>query len=148
MEWLRRILSLWVNLSPSLPIGVYHVVQRPVDRGAIIVVCLPTAIGTFARARDYLGRGPCPGGVEYLGKRVAGIPGDTIKVAADGVRINGFLIPNSRPLSKDSRGRPLMRAEGGVVKVGEVFLLATDHPRSFDSRYFGAIAVAPVVVVR
>jgi conjugative transfer signal peptidase TraF len=154
VDWLSRILSLWIkhtlwlNLSPSLPLGVYRPVNAPVTRGAIVVVCLPLAIGRLARERGYLGYGPCPGHVERLGKRVAAVAGDTVETRAEGVRINGFLIPGSRPLDADSRGRKLPRPEERiVVRPGELFLLATDNRRSFDSRYFGPVAVTDLVVV-
>ena len=148
MDWLSRILSLWINLSPSLPLGVYRPVDAPVTRGAIVVVCLPLTIGRLARERGYLGYGPCPGHVERLGKRVAAVAGDTVETDAGGVRINGFLIPGSRRLERDSRGRPLpVTAPRVVVRPGELFLLATDNPRSFDSRYFGAVAVTNLIVV-
>lgn len=147
MDWLGRILWLWINLSPSLPLGVYHRVPGPVHRGAIVVVCLPADIGTFARSRDYLGRGPCPGGVERLGKRVAAVAGDTVAIDADGVRINGFLLPDSRPLVSDARHRALQWAKNAVVRSGELFLLSTDHPRSFDGRYFGAVPVTNIILV-
>jgi conjugative transfer signal peptidase TraF len=148
VDWLRRILSLWINLSPSLPLGVYRPTGAPVTRGAIVVVCLPLAIGRFARERGYLGYGPCPGNVERLGKRVAAVAGDTVETGAEGVRINGFLIPASRRLERDSRGRLLpVTARRTVVRPGELFLLATDNRRSFDSRYFGPVAVTDGIVV-
>jgi conjugative transfer signal peptidase TraF len=148
VDWLRRILSLWINLSPSLPLGVYRPTGAPVTRGAIVVVCLPLAIGRFARERGYLGYGPCPGNVERLGKRVAAVAGDTVETGAEGVRINGFLIPASRRLERDSRGRLLpVAARRTVVRPGELFLLATDNRRSFDSRYFGPVAVTDGIVV-
>jgi conjugative transfer signal peptidase TraF len=148
VDWLSRILSLWINLSPSLPLGVYRPIDAPVTRGAIVVVCLPLAIGRLARERGYLGYGPCPGHVERLGKRVAAVAGDTVETDAEGVRINGFLIPRSSQLATDSRGRKLPRPEGRiVVRPGELFLLATDNRRSFDGRYFGPIAVTDPIVV-
>jgi conjugative transfer signal peptidase TraF len=140
VDWLIRILSLWVNLSPSVPLGLYRTVHAPVERGAIVVVCLPETLGRFSRNRGYLGYGACPGHVERLGKRVGAVPGDTVDIDNDGVRINGFLIPGSRPLELDSRGRRLPHIYNRViVKPGQLFLLATDDRRSFDSRYFGAI---------
>jgi len=148
VDWLRRILSLWVNLSPSLPLGVYRTIHAQPTRGAIVVVCLPSAIGRFARERGYLGYGPCPGYVERLGKRVAAVAGDTVDMTIAQVRVNGFAIPRSGRLERDSRGRPLPGTEGRiVVRAGEVFLLATDNRRSFDSRYFGAIVTTELVVI-
>jgi conjugative transfer signal peptidase TraF len=143
------MLWLWLNLSPSLPLGLYHTVPSPPVRGAIVVVCLPAQVGSFARARGYLGRGPCPGEVERLGKRVAAVAGDTVETDAEGVRINHYLVPYSRPLSSDPRGRVLTWAPRRfVVKPGELFLLATEHPRSFDGRYFGAIPERGAIVVQ
>jgi conjugative transfer signal peptidase TraF len=152
VDWLRRILwlwiELWLNLSPSLPLGVYHTAHTLPRRGSIVVVCLPITVATFARARGYLGYGPCPGHVERLGKRVAAIAADTVTTDAEGVRINGFLIPDSRPLAHDASGRQLPHAAHRVVvRPGELFLLSTDHRRSFDSRYFGPVAVTDLVVV-
>ena len=115
MDWLTRILSLWVNLSPSLPLGIYHTVHAPPTRGSIVVVCLPLTLGTFARERGYLGHGPCPGGVERLGKRVAAVAGDTVDIDGEGVRINGFVIPGSEWLERDSRGRAMPRVRGRIV---------------------------------
>jgi conjugative transfer signal peptidase TraF len=86
--------------------------------------------------------------VERLGKRVAAVAGDTVETDAEGVRINGFLIPGSPPLATDSHGRKLPRPDGWiVVRPGELFLLATDNRRSFDSRYFGPVTVTNLVVV-
>lgn len=148
MDWLRRILSLWLNLSSSIPLGVYHTIPAPPRRGSIVVVCLPATLGLFARQREYLGRGRCPGGVERLGKRVAAVAGDTVEVGAEGVRINGFLIPDSRPLANDTRGRPLPHAPRRVVVgAGALFLLSTGNRRSFDGRYFGAVTVSDLIVV-
>jgi conjugative transfer signal peptidase TraF len=140
---------LWLNLSPSLPLGLYRTVHVAPVRGAIVVVCLPRQLGVFARARDYLGRGPCAGNVERLGKRVAGVAGDTIDMDAFGVSINHVRIPHSAPLARDSRGRPLPSMTGRrIVPDGHIFILANENPRSFDSRYFGPIPVCGAIVVK
>jgi conjugative transfer signal peptidase TraF len=140
-------LGVWVNVSPSLPIGIYRTVDGPVGRGRIVLVCLPAAIGRVALERGYLGAGSCPGGVGRLGKIVAGVAGDTVDVLAGGVSINGRLIAGSAPRSRDHSGRALSHVGPGpwVVPSGMIFLLATRHPLSFDSRYFGAVPLAGVV---
>jgi conjugative transfer signal peptidase TraF len=116
-------------------------------RGSIVVLCLPMSIGRFARERGYVGSGPCPGGAGRLGKIVAAVAGDTVDVEARGVVINGRLIEASEPRARDHAGRPLTRVAPGprVVPAGMVFLLATRHPLSFDSRYYGAVPVANIV---
>jgi type IV secretory pathway protease TraF len=86
--------------------------------------------------------------VERLGKRVAAVAGDTVETDAEGVHVNHFLIPGSRSLTSDSRGRALPQKWGWIViRPGELFLVATDNRRSFDSRYFGAVAATDLIVV-
>jgi conjugative transfer signal peptidase TraF len=134
---------VWVNTSPSLPLGVYRVVPggRPVV-GAIVLVCLPPEIGAFARARGYLTHGPCPPGVELLGKPIAAVAGDNVQVEPAGVTINGRMIPMSVPLLLDSDGRPLPQRMGAhLLRPGEVFLLSTHDRRSLDARYFGVLNI-------
>jgi conjugative transfer signal peptidase TraF len=139
--------GVWINVSPSLPLGVYRVVAGPPVRGAIVLVCLGAAIGRLARARGYLGPGPCPGGAGRLGKTVAAVAGDTVDVETSGVTINGRAILSSAPLARDAQGRTLARVAPGarVIPEGMLFLLSTQHPRSFDSRYYGVVPATAVV---
>jgi conjugative transfer signal peptidase TraF len=141
--------GLWINVSPSLPLGVYRVDHRPIVRGAVVLVCLPRAIGRLARDRGYVGPGPCPGGAGRLGKIVAAVAGDTVDVDATGVTINGRPIASSAPVAQDRAGRPLARVAPGswVVPAGTIFLLATHHPLSFDSRYYGVVPAGAVYSV-
>jgi conjugative transfer signal peptidase TraF len=139
--------GLVVNVSPSLPLGVYRRVAGPPVRGTLVLVCLSDTIGRLALARGYLGPGACPGGAGRLGKTVAAIPGDTVDVEASGVTINGHSITGSAPRAHDRAGRPLPSVAPGpwVVPPGTLFLLATHHPLSFDSRYYGVVSAAAVV---
>ena len=141
-----RAAGIWVNLSGSLPIGLYRTTHGPIVRGSIVVVCLPESVAAFALEREYLQPGSCPGGVEPLGKTVAALEGDTVAVRADGVWVNGHLLMASRPLIRDSRGRLLPRLVGWGrrLSVREVALVATRRPGSFDSRYFGEINISLV----
>ncbi|HWZ61110.1 MAG TPA: conjugative transfer signal peptidase TraF [Gemmatimonadaceae bacterium] len=137
-----------VNVSPSLPLGVYRVVHRPVVRGATVLLCLPASVARVARQRGYLWRGPCTGGVAPLGKIVAAVGGDTVEATASGVRINGVLLAGSRPLAVDTRGRRLVAVAGRwVLTSGQIWIYGGGDRRSFDSRYFGPVGAADVVTV-
>lgn len=148
LEWLAilaRGANLRLNFSPSLPEGIYRAIKSPVERGSVVVVCLPRRVALAARARGYLAGGDCAGSVEALGKIVAAIAPDTVEVTDAGVRVNQRLVPNSRPLLRDRRGRRLIPWRGvAALAPGQIFLLATLRPTSFDSRYFGPICVSEV----
>ena len=139
--------TLRVNFTSSLPRGIYRSVSGRPSRGAIVLACLPPAVARFARARGYVWRGYCPGGAAPVGKVVSGIAGDSVVATTDGLIINGHRLPNTAALLRDSKGRPMtaMPRATYIVAPGEVWLTSTYNPASFDSRYFGPVAVKSVV---
>jgi conjugative transfer signal peptidase TraF len=140
-------LGLRFNLSPSMAPGVYRVTDGPIQRGATVIVCLPPALSTLAREREYISAGSCADGNAPIGKRVVAIPGDTVDVTLRGMVVNGKMMPNSRPLKADRDGRPLPRVHEGRYILAQrwVWLVSTYSERSFDSRYFGPVSVERVL---
>ena len=137
---------LRVNLSPSVPVGLYVAEplssSRHVHRGELVEVCLGPEIDVFGRSRGYLHRGRCADRTAPVGKPVFATGGDTIDVDLRGLTLNGRLTPGSRQLAIDGSGRPLPRIAAGryVVSPGEIWLVSTYSERSWDSRYFGPVA--------
>ena len=141
------LIGLRLNLTGSMPVGIYIVARDVPTRGSIVLACLSRDIAEMARARGYLSRGgSCPGSVPPVGKPVLAVPGDTIVATATGLVLNGVPVMNSKPLSSDRRGRPLPRLPAGRYPVGpDEFWLLSDYSRfSFDSRYFGAVKTGQV----
>jgi conjugative transfer signal peptidase TraF len=127
-----------------MPRGIWRVevAGTGIERGEVVSVCPPdTPAIREAAGRGYIPAGACPGGREPLIKPVAAIPGDLVTVTAHGIAVNGKPVGNSGPLEEDSAGRPLRPIPAGVYRVpaGAVWLLSGHDPRSFDSRYFGAV---------
>jgi type IV secretory pathway protease TraF len=62
------------------------------------------------------------------------------------IAVNGEPIADSAPLYSDSAGCPLQSVSVGVyhVPAGAVWLLSGHDPRSFDSRYFGAVPAVSI----
>jgi conjugative transfer signal peptidase TraF len=142
-----RLAGLRLNLTGSLPVGLYVEASGEPTRGTLVLVCLPPAVAAFARARGYVPRGgACPGSVVPIGKRVLATAGDTVAVTPTGLMLNGVPIPNSRPLGTDRKGRRLPRLAVGLYAVGhgELWAVSSYSPFSFDSRYFGAVKVSEV----
>lgn len=139
---LLHLLGARINVSPSIPVGLYWRADAPVARGAYVMFC-PPQIEVFRHAlqRGYLGSGWCPGGYGYVMKKVAGATGDVVEVADDGLRINGVPYPKSALLRLDGQGRPLPRFQTNRYTLSEfqLLLMSDAHPRSFDGRYFGPI---------
>jgi conjugative transfer signal peptidase TraF len=148
--------GLRLNLTPSLPMGVYQATDGQVVTGAVVVACLPDAVAGLAAERGYVARGrprdagrTCPGGLEPIGKLVLAVAGDTVEVREAGLRVNGREVPRSGRFPRDAEGRPVPRVSAGVhvVRAGDLWLLASVHRRSFDSRYFGPVPADNVLSV-
>src|SRR6185437_15444491 len=136
-------LGIRINLSGSIPPGIYRIVNAPVTRGAVVLVCLPPQTSAFARSRGFVPPGSCADGAAPIGKTIAALDGDTVDVGLTGVSVNGRRLPNSMPLRADSRGRPLNSYPAGRYFVGadDVWIVSSYSPASFDSRYFGPLDI-------
>lgn len=140
------VTGLRINLTGSIPPGIYRTVQFTISRGAIVLVCLPPRIAGPARERGYIPDGSCPDGSAPVGKPIVAVAGDTVDVSELGVAVNRALLANSRPLTRDSRGMQLnvLRIANRRVADHELWLVSSHSPRSFDSRYFGAVPISAV----
>jgi len=142
-----HVAGVRLNLSGSIPPGFYRTMDAPIVRGSLVLACLPARFASLARGREYLRTGSCADGSTPVGKTVAAVANDTVDVTERGVFVDGRLIPNSVPLERDSRGRilPALRLRRHVVPDGQVWLISSYSPRSFDSRYFGELAATEII---
>ena len=131
-----------LNLTESAPIGLYATQPGAAPkRGSLAVACLPESVGREALARGYLQPGACPGGAESVLKPVAAVAGDTVHITLAGVSVNGAAVPNTAQLDQDGAGRAMQPMPAGIyrVAVGEVWLLSSHSPLSWDARYWGPL---------
>jgi conjugative transfer signal peptidase TraF len=132
-------LGLRINTSPSLPVGLYVVTS---DSGAnLIEFCPAEPFAVLSVIRGYRDSGSCWDGGAPLLKQVVAKAGDLVDLSWRGISVNGLLLPNTAPLSKDTKGRPLEPWHFGCFRVapGTVWVASSYHSRSFDSRYFGPV---------
>ena len=138
------LLGVRLNLSESLPLGLY-VVTRSTNAN-LVEFCPDGQAAQLSRERDYRHVGTCPDGRTPLLKPVVARAGDFVEVSSHGIAVNGRLLPNTAPKRCDSRGRPLRAWPLGTYTVpsGYVWVASAYNPASFDSRYYGPIALALV----
>ncbi len=121
----------WYRLQPLRP------PLPPLSVGSVVLVSPPVEAAMLAAQRGYL-----PARVPLL-KPVGAMASQHVCVTAGTVRINGVVV--ARVLRADRLGRPLSAWPGcRRLYPGEVFLLSTTNPASFDSRYFGPVPMASV----
>src|SRR5579863_8487672 len=137
-------LGLRINTSPSLPMGLYITTA---DAGANLVeFCPAEPFATLSIVRGYRDPGTCRDGAAPLLKPIVAKSGDVVELSARGISVNGTLLSNTAPLSKDTKGRPLEAWPFGryVVASETVWVASSYHPRSFDSRYFGPLSTGAI----
>jgi len=139
-----------INTSKSLDLGLYFITKRPIEKGAYVMVCPPKSqIFDDAKARGYIDSGFCPGGYGHLMKKILAAKGDTVSASAEGMMVNGVVLPYSKPFAVDGVGRPLPHFSPDHYMLGEseLLLMSDRSPTSFDGRYFGLITRGQVTSV-
>jgi len=137
-------LGLRINTSPSLPVGLY--ITSANENASLVEFCPAEPFATLGIIRGYRHPGTCRDGAAPLLKPVVAKSGDVVGLSARGISVNGALLPNTAPISKDTKGRPLEAWHFGryLVPPETVWVASSYHPRSFDSRYFGPLSTAAI----
>lgn len=127
------------NPSDSVPPGWYRIgppYSLHVD--SIVLASLPADTATLAAQRGYL-----PLHIPLL-KRIGAMSPQQVCIEKHIVRIDGVAVAGVHRV--DGRGRPLSAWQHcRRLHDGELFLLSATNPASFDSRYFGPVAVSAVI---
>jgi len=135
---LRPAPALVWNTTASAPMGLYLTQPaRAPTVGDWVVVRPPAALAAALGAAGFL-----PPGVPLL-KRIAAVAPSMVCREGAGVRIDGRMVATA--LARDRFGRILPTWRGcRRLTAGEVFLL-NPEPRSYDSRYFGALPATSIL---
>ena len=139
------------NPSDSVAVGWYRVYPPHHRRGSlprpltpslrvdsIVLTTLPPDAAALAAQRGYL-----PARVPLL-KRVGAVAPQHVCVFDALVWIDG--VPVAAVRSADRLDRPLPSwPQCRQLRPGELFLLSSTNPASFDSRYFGPVSASAVI---
>lgn len=138
--------GLRVNVTPSIPLGLYLRTGLPPAPGLIAEFC-PSGMSSSESAR-YRGFGiACADRSIPLLKPVVATAGDHVQFSTHGLSVNGAPLPNTAPRPFDSQGRPVRAWPPGsyTVAEGTIIVASTYHPQSYDSRYLGPISVTDLL---
>ncbi|MDL2226469.1 conjugative transfer signal peptidase TraF [Deltaproteobacteria bacterium OttesenSCG-928-M10] len=141
-----------VNLTPSVPRGLYLVSYDAPAKGDLVGFCLDknNPFSELAQERSYLGPGSCPSGLRPLVKKLSGLPGDRVELEPDGIVLNGQLLAGTEKQGTDRVGRmiPNTLLKPGLIPPDQALVLSSDHPGSFDGRHFGLVPFDSLTKIR
>lgn len=133
---IAMIFNLGVNVSTSMPLGVYQFTSSTPHSGDYVVLNLSenNPYASIIRDRKYLNDNR-----DTLIKRLAAVEGDVISLTDGGVAVNGIKQPCSDIRLKDQQGNNLpIFLKPGPVPSGKALVLSL-NPNGFDGRYFGLL---------
>jgi conjugative transfer signal peptidase TraF len=149
---LSRVVKL--NLTASMPIGLYALHQTTaIRRGTIVVACPPPTAqrlgllkGYLAPARGLLPQSRCAAGSAPLLKYAIAFGGDEIRIDSRGIALNGHLFDSRAVAQIDRSGRALATVPNGIYRIrhDEMWLYSPSR-YSWDSRYFGPVKVRDIL---
>ena len=130
-----------VNITKSIPIGVYVVTNKVPEKNDYVIFCPPdSSIFYEARKRGYIGVGFCPKNYGYMMKKIVAVEGDEVTISENGVTVNNVFLPLSIPLKSDRQGNKLPQLNiNSILNKSEILLLSDVSKTSFDARYFGIL---------
>lgn len=137
--WVKLPVQIVYNPSDSVPRGWYRIGKADaLHVGDIVLARLPASAAAMAAQRGYL-----PAGVPIL-KRIGAVAPQSVCVSDGVVCIDGDIVATVR--LHDGHGRELpVWPQCRSLANGELFLLSSTNPASFDSRYFGPISAKAVI---
>ena len=130
--------AVW-NATASVPTGLYNIRGKAsLHVGERVAIEPPPALRHLLAERHYL-----PTGVPLL-KRIAAVRGQRVCRFGHGLTIDGTYVGAAR--ARDRLGRSLPTWSGcRTLRSGELFVMNSVAPDSFDSRYFGVLRMADVI---
>lgn len=146
-----NVLNIGINFTNSMPLGFYQSqpIRGRIKQGNIVAVCLPSPIAREGIKSGYLSLGPCHSGSIEVLKEVIATPGNAIKWK------NGFFVTNT---NRYYAPRARVDDNGQTVKLQKKYINekntqlywlygANDPQRSWDSRYYGGVALKNIVSI-
>lgn len=119
-----RTHALMINASPSLPYWAIWLERGATPKRGDVILFDPPASPLL---ENHFGKAPQP-----FGKRVSGMPGDTVTAQGRTFFVNGRAVATAKPASR--LGEPLALGPTGTVPPG-CYFVTTAHKDGFDSRY-------------
>lgn len=131
--------NLSLNITTSMPVGIYIRSVGKIKVGDIVLSCLNDPYKTLGLKKSYLERGHACNGADPVIKMVIALPGDHVVLANNYIEVNRikYFFPT---FYWNSKGRKLnIYPRGNYPSTRGYWLIGTHDMKSWDSRYWGPV---------
>jgi conjugative transfer signal peptidase TraF len=136
---LMKLFGVMINVTPSMKEGIYIRAYGAIKRGDIVAACLPEPYKTIGLKNLYIEKGSKCDGADPVIKKIIAVPGDDVILDDNYIIVNNTRLP-FKTLHKDSSERVLnIYPRCRYLRTNGYWLIGTDSPKSWDSRYWGFI---------
>lgn len=137
--FLAHSYGVCINVTPSMPEGIYIRDTSNVQRGDIIAFCLKEPYKSIGLKKFYIEKGQVCQGADPLIKEVIAIPGDDVVLTDQFIRVNKRISPYPTFHFDSLHRRLAVYPRGRYSHVPGYWVIGTHSPYSWDSRYWGEI---------
>lgn len=132
------IIGIRINTTPSIPLGIYMIIDKSPEKGDFIMFCPPDKpIFREARKRGWINKGFCEGEFGVMMKVLVAKAGDVVSINEYGVIINDILYDNSKPIM--ALNLSPFYLSNYTLQEREILTMTDHNPLSFDARYYGVL---------
>lgn len=135
-----KYFGLIINITPSMPIGLY--VKKDSDtikRQDVVAICLAEPYKSLGLRLNYLIRGKACENSAPLIKQIIAVPKDDVRLADDYIAVNHHIYAYKTQYV-DSLNRKLdVYPRGIYLNTSYYWVIGTNDDKSWDSRYWGPI---------
>lgn len=141
-----HLFGIRINLSSSMPIGIYHEDNSDITTGSIVSVCLPQNIAKEGLNKGYLAHtGACDSNAEPVIKEIIGLPNDKVSISSKYIEVTNqsgqikkYFAPHHNMSMSNHPVKSFIKL-GNQDSKGYWLYGVGNKEYSWDSRYFGAV---------
>ena len=141
-----HVLGIRINVTSSMPKGIYYADNKDITIGSVVSVCLPKKIALEGLKKGYLAQtGSCDSSAEPVIKEVIGLPNDSVTINSKYIEVTNnkgqttkYFAPHYE-MSISNKPVKSFITLGKQESKGYWLYGVGDKDLSWDSRYFGSV---------
>jgi conjugative transfer signal peptidase TraF len=149
-----HVFGIRINLTSSMPVGIYQEDNSRIAVGSIVSVCLPQDIAKEGLQKGYLAHtGFCDDNSEPVIKEIVGLPTSKINITSKYIEatdqqghIAKYFAPHHNMSMSDHPVKSFIKL-GNQISKGYWLYGVGNKEFSWDSRYFGAVQKNNIISV-